>query len=380
MIHQNLVHQNRRIPALRHVLAVISLLSLIGGLGLVRPGLNAAAAAPPCTNRATFVADVTIPDNTAIAPGTTFVKTWRLRNSGTCTWTTGYASVFSSGSRMGAASPVPLSTLVSPGNTIDISVPMVAPTAPGTYRGNWLLRSDTGASFGLGSSGTTPFYVQIRVQTTPPTPAPAQRITFPAGATSTSVSVQLASGVPKAFVLRAGAGQVMTISMASPITSITVLAPTGLAMRPVSQGSATIGPWTYQLPTTGDYRITVIGSGPNVMLVSIPPAGATPTPTPAAPQRITFASGATSASVSMQLVAGQPKVFVIRAGAGQVMTLYFDAPVNYVEVRAPGGLVLAPNYSDGSTVWQFYLPRTGDNTIVVTGSGPRWMTVEIPPA
>jgi hypothetical protein len=41
----------------------------------------------PC-DRAAFVADVTVPDGTNFAPGTTFVKTWRLKNNGSCTWTT----------------------------------------------------------------------------------------------------------------------------------------------------------------------------------------------------------------------------------------------------------------------------------------------------
>src|SRR5690606_3738857 len=42
----------------------------------------------PC-NVASFVADVTIPDNTNIAVSKAFTKTWRLRNSGSCTWTSG---------------------------------------------------------------------------------------------------------------------------------------------------------------------------------------------------------------------------------------------------------------------------------------------------
>ena len=60
-------------------------------------GVGAAAAAPTeghaflpdavtCTYRATFLADVTIPDNTVIPPGTSFVKTWKLRNDGNCAW------------------------------------------------------------------------------------------------------------------------------------------------------------------------------------------------------------------------------------------------------------------------------------------------------
>ena len=39
-----------------------------------------------CTLNASYVADVTVPDNTKYAPGKTFTKVWRLRNSGTCTW------------------------------------------------------------------------------------------------------------------------------------------------------------------------------------------------------------------------------------------------------------------------------------------------------
>src|SRR5271157_1067465 len=54
-------------------------------------------------NWAQFVADVTVPDGTTLAPGATFTKTWRLENIGNCTWTTSYALVFSSGSAMGAS-------------------------------------------------------------------------------------------------------------------------------------------------------------------------------------------------------------------------------------------------------------------------------------
>ena len=39
---------------------------------------------------AIFVTDVTIPDKTVIDAEHKFVKTWRLYNSGTCTWTVGF--------------------------------------------------------------------------------------------------------------------------------------------------------------------------------------------------------------------------------------------------------------------------------------------------
>ena len=42
-----------------------------------------------CTLRATFVADVTVPDDTVYDKEEDFVKTWRIRNSGTCRWEDG---------------------------------------------------------------------------------------------------------------------------------------------------------------------------------------------------------------------------------------------------------------------------------------------------
>jgi len=37
-----------------------------------------------------FVADITIPDGTEMAPGSVFTKTWSLKNDGTCTWNSDY--------------------------------------------------------------------------------------------------------------------------------------------------------------------------------------------------------------------------------------------------------------------------------------------------
>jgi hypothetical protein len=84
--------------------------------------------------------DVTIPDDTVMTPGQTFSKTWRLRNAGTCTWTTGYSIVWFSGERLEAPSSVALTSNVAPGQTIDVTVDMVAPQTPGTYQSNWKLR------------------------------------------------------------------------------------------------------------------------------------------------------------------------------------------------------------------------------------------------
>ncbi len=114
----------------------------------------------PC-NKAKYMDYETIPDNTTFTPNTAFTKLWRVRNDGTCTWTTAYSVYFDSGAQMGAAPSIPLTRNVYPGETYDISIPMTAPSSAGTYKGNWKIKDQNGANF-----VTNPFYVQIIVQAT----------------------------------------------------------------------------------------------------------------------------------------------------------------------------------------------------------------------
>lgn len=112
----------------------------------------------PC-NKAAYVDDLSIPDDTVLATNATFTKIWRIRNDGTCTWTTSYTVYFDSGSQMGAAASIPLTRTVNPGETYDISIPMTAPASPGTYTGNWKMKDQNGVNF-----ITNPLYVRIIVQ------------------------------------------------------------------------------------------------------------------------------------------------------------------------------------------------------------------------
>jgi hypothetical protein len=102
------------------------------------------------------VDDVTVPDGTVVDPGETFTKTWRLKNAGTCSWTPSYAVVFSSGDSMSGPASQALTANVNPGQTIDISVNLKAPSTPGNYRGDWKLRNAAGVTFAT-------FYVIIKV-------------------------------------------------------------------------------------------------------------------------------------------------------------------------------------------------------------------------
>ena len=112
---------------------------------------------------AAFVKDVTISDGTILSPGTTFAKTWRLQNVGTCTWTSSYAVAFISGDGLSGPSAISLPENVNPGDTVDLTVNLVAPSQKGHYRGNWKLRNTSGVLFGIGTNADTAFWVDINV-------------------------------------------------------------------------------------------------------------------------------------------------------------------------------------------------------------------------
>lgn len=128
--------------------------------------------APPGGLRVVFVADVTIPDGTILAPNTAFTKTWRLRNGGTVTWTPAFSLVFTSGEKMAPSDQVPLLANVAPGAEIDISVAMVSPAAAGRYQSNWMMRDPNGQPFGVDPEAKYPIYVDIVVSGTANTPVP----------------------------------------------------------------------------------------------------------------------------------------------------------------------------------------------------------------
>jgi hypothetical protein len=126
--------------------------------------------APPPTNpptipptltqicdRAKFVSDVSVPDGTIMAKGQLFTKTWRIQNIGTCSWTPSYTIVFDHGDQMSGPSAQALGGNVNPGQTIDISVNLTAPSTNNHYVGYWKLRNASGVTF-------TQFYADIKVQ------------------------------------------------------------------------------------------------------------------------------------------------------------------------------------------------------------------------
>lgn len=116
------------------------------------------SAATPTQNcdKADFVTDVTIADGTNLNPNDTFTKTWRIKNTGTCSWTPSYAIIFSSGDAMSGPATQALVGNVNPGDTVDISVNLKAPATNGDYKGYWKLRNASSVTFAT-------VYVDIKV-------------------------------------------------------------------------------------------------------------------------------------------------------------------------------------------------------------------------
>jgi heat shock protein HslJ len=99
-----------------------------------------------CMPKMTFVEDVTVPNGTTLQPNAEFVRTWRVRNDGTCYWDSNYRLVFSKGDQMGGPAWVPVPN-TEPGARVNLSVPLIAPPTPGNYRGYWVMQASNGATF-----------------------------------------------------------------------------------------------------------------------------------------------------------------------------------------------------------------------------------------
>lgn len=226
--------------------------------GLTQTPSGSASSTPAPTgssgDRAVFVADVTIPDGTVIAPGAAFTKTWKLQNGGISTWTTSYSLAFVSGEQMGSITSVRIDQSVVAGQQIDVSVDMVAPTKTGTYQGYWKMKNASGQFF------NDPVYVLIAVGSggaTPPSGTPQASPT----ATNTGIPTNPISSLnmsvdqatyqgecPHTFNFAAA----LTLSQGATLTyKLEASSDTpGFQFNLPGPQTSTFGPGTYSLPFT----------------------------------------------------------------------------------------------------------------------------------
>ena len=97
-----------------------------------------------------------------MTPGQDFVKTWKIKNAGACTWGAGYKIVYAGYTDKMSGLPQPLTGVIGPGQDVEISVQFKAPIKAGVYVSAWTLANANGRFFfGIGAK---PLYLKIVVK------------------------------------------------------------------------------------------------------------------------------------------------------------------------------------------------------------------------
>jgi hypothetical protein len=127
------------------------------------------APAPPAHkgDAAWFIADITLPDCTRVAPGTTISKVWRLKNSGTVPWE-GYSlrrlDLPQRADQCQTISDVPIDD-TPPGEMVDIRADITTPRKPGLCYVRFKMVDASGR---VAFPGSRPVNFQIIVETLAP--------------------------------------------------------------------------------------------------------------------------------------------------------------------------------------------------------------------
>ena len=345
------------------------------------------AAPQACVYKATWVQDVTVPDGQVMLPNTQFIKTWRLQNAGTCSWGPGSGLQnlqFVGGDPFGAPNLVPITNPIPAGATADLSIQMTAPAQNGTFKSNWKLRADDGTLIGVGPSNVA-LYASIRVQSAPPPtsvppptspgPGPAQPIQFAPGATEAGAQGQVNANGIATYSISAQAGQVMELTLSSNSQSarIAVLSPAGAPLAP-QRGNPEGTYWQSTLPASGTYLVQVLaGNAAPVANFSL---------SVTIPVRIVFQPGAVSAQVTGTTSQGRAVTYLLKAMAGQSMSITLNAPPNSAGITVYGmqdGQPLIRSQSGATSMPPTQLPLTQDYVIQVVpfGNGTVNFTMDV---
>jgi hypothetical protein len=219
------------------------------------PVINPATVTPsaPC-DQAEFVSDVTVPDDTLVSPGSAFTKTWKLQNVGSCPWTTAYKLVFDSGDAMNGPTAMNLPSSVGPGQVMDLSVNLTAPSQPGSYQGFWRLQNLTGGKFGLKSNRNGPFWVKIKV---------GASTAFAVNGVNVNVDTSSYSGVcPHTFNL-SGTMNASTAGKATYFWEFSDGAKSAIQEMNFTEAASKAVSYTWTISTSGNYWAKIYVDQPN---------------------------------------------------------------------------------------------------------------------
>ena len=213
-------------------------------------------------------------------------------------------------------------------------------------------------------------------------PNDSVHIQFAPGTTATELTDIVRAGRFKSYVLRAMQGQIMSVSIYQngilnqySDVELQIVGADGAQIYLSTDGWPT---WTGELPATQDYYIYAVSVGPNNryrLNVAIEPQHTPPvTPKPVDVERVNFAHGAHSASLSGELVQDLTKQYVLNAQAGQRMDVFVSslfAPVDFT-ITAPNGITWRSERL-GSEAW------VAARTITLPQSGDYMVEMHLPP-
>ena len=258
---------------------------------------------PTCSLNSRFIADVTIPDGTQMAPNSPFVKTWQIQNNGSCNWDANFQLVFVSGAQMFAPSPSPIPPTPA-GAVTNLSLNMIAPSQPGRYQSVWQLQASNGALFGTRIDVI--IIVPGAVTPIPPTPPPSV----------CNGSPQISSFFANPSTIQEG--QVSTLSW-GPVTNAT-----NVVLQSPQGNSGVATPGQIQVQPGGTTTYTLIAycynnavqvqATVNVRQVRPTPIPPTPPPAPNQIRRIQVSKSGTTYTVTINYYwTGEDAPAVMRA-------------------------------------------------------------------
>jgi hypothetical protein len=258
-------------------------------------------------------------------------------------------------------------SLSGPSNPLLVSDRLANSTVTGTliYSGDYTI------SVHASGQEAVQYSLTVSIPPLPPSPEPSgqQRIRFAPGATSATFQGQLKAAESYQYVLRLLAHQLLEADVFEQGVSMVIQGADGtMVAQPGTTG------FRGYVPTTQDYLVTVTaGKAPASYTLQL-----------IVPARITFGRGGASGAVQGVLAPQGRGHYVVRASAGQTLSVFTHAGQGEVILVIFGvdGDVLISDHA-GAMTFTGKLPTTEDYLIDLVSVGPQpatfTMTVTIPP-
>lgn len=227
-----------------------------------------------------------------------------------------------------------------------------------------------GKTIAIVTSNATSTTASASVQ--PETATDSRYLVFAPGATEATIRGVLQAQAEKEYLVRALAGQGLTVALASLTGNATFIISgidDGKTLQDSGKGSKL---WRGTIPTTQDYLIKVIAPTvtPFELGVTFDPRQA-PTTAEPAPVRLVFGAGSTTTTTTAQVAAPERQRYLVRGVAGQTLQIELT-PTQGAAIFAVQGITDGKplkRLESAVNIWSSPLPVTQDYLITVTPTG-----------